>query len=68
MAETTQIRWTDDEGTALDAGAARLAGLMGRPVTRPELVRVLVRAWGAGVAVEELVRGSMGSKGEVERG
>lgn len=55
MAKTTQVQWTDDEAFALDKGCARLGTLVGRGITRPELLKVLVRAWGSGLTVEQLV-------------
>ncbi|HUO63999.1 MAG TPA: hypothetical protein VMT97_09865 [Terriglobales bacterium] len=55
MAKTTQVMWTDDESFAIDKGCAKLSSLVGRPITRPELLKTLVRAWGAGLTVEELV-------------
>jgi hypothetical protein len=57
--DTTQIRWSDDEAHALDVGAVRLAGLLGRPCTRVELIKLLVRAWAAEMRPESMVEGKM---------
>ena len=55
-AETTKIRWDEDEALALDACVVKMTNLTGHPVTRPDAVKALVRAYAAGMTVDRMLR------------
>jgi len=46
-----------DEALALDRACVRVAAVLGRTATRPEVVKLLVRACGAGVCWEGMCEG-----------
>lgn len=57
---TTIIRWSESDEAALAVLQARLQALSPqRTLTRPDLVRLLVRAVSAGLSVEQLMQWAM---------